>query len=184
MENNTLQELINVLEDIIDNAKTLPLSQKISLDKDEILEIVQQMRFNLPAEIQQAQRIVAKSNKFINDANVSAANIIRDAETKAEKMTMDKEIVKRAQEQADAILADAREEARNITENAEKEALNMRKGSLNYADELLSRASQGIQALHDELNKRTESVQTFLEGEVDAIYGERQELAKMEAELR
>lgn len=176
---NSYNSLIEQLEDLIENASMIPIIGKVGIDKDAIYEIISQFRLNVPAEIQQAQRIVAKGDKFISDANVKAAAIIRDAETMAEKLTMDKEIVKRAQEQAEAILGDANAEATAIITDASEKAESMRIGSISYADELLGNTSRGIQALYDNIGKRTSSLQDYLSNEIDAIYAERQELTNL-----
>ncbi|MBQ7265232.1 MAG: hypothetical protein IJS61_03950 [Firmicutes bacterium] len=176
---NAYNVLLDKLEDIIDAAKAVPLTQRHSIDRNEVYDILNQLRLNTPAEIQQGQRIVAKAQKLLNDANDQATKIIRDAEARAEKMTMDKEIVKRAQDQADAILSDANEDARHILDNARIESRNMRVGSIKYADELLNNTSRGLQTLLDNMSKRTAAVEDYIASEIDAIYGERKELSNL-----
>ena len=179
---NSFNGLIEELEDVIEKAKAIPLSQRVSIDKNEVYDIISQIRLNIPAEIQQGQRIVAKANKFINDANIKASQIIRDAEAKAEKMTMDKEIVKRAQEQADAILADANENARNILDRANEESKNMRMDSMKYADEILNNTLQCIQVVLNNYQKNSSKFDEYLSSEMDAILAERQELSRLSSE--
>lgn len=176
---NSYNNLIEQLENLIDNAKVIPFTGMASIEKNEVFDLIKKFRLNVPAEITQAQRIVAKGDKFINDANMKAASIIRDAEATADKLTMDKEIVRRAQETADAILADANAQANDIVSAAQEKAESMRIGSLNYADEILDNTSKSIQAFFDNLGKRTSDVQDYLSNEIDAIYAERQELSNL-----
>jgi archaeal/vacuolar-type H+-ATPase subunit H len=162
---SSIYSLLDTLEDIVENAKAIPLTQKVSVSKDELLELIGEIRLNMPGEVKQAQRIVHGSEKIIDEANAKANSIIRDAESNAEKMTLEHEITKRAKEEAEAIMADARNRAED-----------MRIGSIEYADQMLANTEAQIKNVLDNFTKRANNVQDFLATESDAIYGERQEL--------
>lgn len=162
---SSIYSLLDTLEDIIENAKAIPLTQKVSVSKEELFEIIGEIRLNLPGEIKQAQRIVHGSEKILDEANSKANSIIRDAESNAEKMTLEHEITKRAREEAEAIMTEARNKAED-----------MRIGAIEYADQMLANTEAQIKSVLDNFTKRANNVQDFLSTETDAIYGERQEL--------
>lgn len=162
---SSIYSLLDTLEDIVENAKAIPLTQKVSVSKDELFEIIGEIRLNLPGEIKQAQRIVHGSEKIIDEANSKADSIIRDAEARAERMTLAHEITKRANEEAEAIMLQARNKADSL-----------RVGAIEYADQMLANTETQIKNVLDNFTKRANNVQDFLSQEADAIYGERQEL--------
>ena len=162
---SSIYSLLDTLEDIIENAKPVPLTQNIRVSKEDLFEIISEIRLNLPGEIKQAQRIVHNSEKIIEEANNNANSIIRDAESKAEKMTIDHEITKRAKEEAEAIRMEAKAKAED-----------MRIGAIEYADQMLENTEKQIKAVLDNFSKRANSIQEFLANETDHIFGERQEL--------
>ena len=161
---SSIYSLLDTLEDIIENAKPVPLTQNIRVSKDDLFEIISEIRLNLPGEIKQAQRIVHNSEKII-EANNNANGIIREAESKAEKMTMDHEITKRAKEEAEAIRMEAKARAED-----------MRIGAIEYADQMLENTEKQIKAVLDNFTKRSNTLQEFLANETDHIFSERQEL--------
>ncbi len=125
MENDTL-ELITELEDIIDKGVAVPFSGRCLLDKEELLEIIQEIRLKLPTDLEQAKWIKAERLNIISDARKEADEIIRAANDQLVAMVDDNEITKKATQAAAEIMDSANAEA-----NAAKES------SYQYADYLL-----------------------------------------------
>ncbi len=125
MENDTL-ELITELEDIIDKGVAVPFSGRCLLDKEELLEIIQEIRLKLPTDLEQAKWIKAERLNIISDARKEADEIIKAANDQLVAMVDDNEITKKATQAAAEIMDSANAEA-----NAAKES------SYQYADYLL-----------------------------------------------
>ncbi len=125
MENDTL-ELIAELEDVIDKGVAVPFSGRCLLDKEELLEIIQEIRLKLPTDLEQAKWIKAERQNIINDARKEADEIIKAANDQLVAMVDDSEITKKATQAAAEIMDSANAEA-----NAAKES------SYQYADYLL-----------------------------------------------
>lgn len=125
MERDAL-ELISELEDIIDKGVAVPFTGRCLLDKEELLELIQEIKFNLPTDLEQAKWIKSERQNIINDANKEAADIIKTANDQLIAMVDENEITKRASQQAADILDQATTEAKD-TKNS----------SLQYADYLL-----------------------------------------------
>lgn len=110
MELDTLG-LINELEDIIDKGVAVPFTGRCLLDKEELLEILQEIRLKLPTDLEQAKWIKAERNNIINDANKEAEEIIKTANDKLIAMVDENEITKKATAAATEIMEQANAEA-------------------------------------------------------------------------
>src|SRR6266508_2411253 len=93
--------LIDKLDDLVHNAKAVPLTDQVRIDREEIYEILDQMRATIPEEIKQARWIVKERQEMLAEAREQAA---REASQT--------EIVRLAERQAQDILEDARRQAR------------------------------------------------------------------------
>ncbi len=162
---NSIFDLLDDLEDLLDKSASRPFTKKISIDKDEIFDIIGDIRLSLPGEIKQAQRIADNCDKIINDANNKAQSIIKDAEEKRERLISDHEISKKAREEAAVITSEAKDTARE-----------MRIAAVEYADNLLAQTEQTIRAALDEFLRISRGTEDFLGKEIDLVYNNRQEL--------
>ena len=77
---NALIDYLDMLEDKIESARALPFSNKISIEKESLLDIISEMRMNIPNEIRQAQRIIFDHDNILKDAKEQAVRIISEAE--------------------------------------------------------------------------------------------------------
>lgn len=128
------------LEDMIREAKSMPLSSSALLNREEILELVAQMREVLPEEIKQARWVVKDREELLTKARRDSQRIVEEAEQEQLRMATREEVVKRADAEADRILAEAREEARRMRLEAE-----------DYVDAKLAQFEIALQRSSEEL---------------------------------
>ncbi len=121
--------LIDKLDDLIHNAKRtmLPGSDQVRLDREEVYDILDQMRATIPEEIKQARWIVKERQEMLAEAKREAERIVKEAREKQEQLVSQEEVVKQAERSADDIIEDARAREREI-----------RLGAEDYADEILN----------------------------------------------
>lgn len=119
-------ELINELEDIIDKGVAVPFTGRCLLDKEELLELIQEIKLKLPTDLEQAKWIKNERQNIIDDANKEAEEIIKSANDKLIAMVDENEITKKATQQAAEIMERANSDARTTKES-----------SYQYADFLL-----------------------------------------------
>ena len=100
--------LIDKLDEIVNNARPMPMTDKVMIEREEIYDILDQMRTTIPEEIKQARWIVKEAND------------------QAERLVSEQEVVKMAERNAAQIMEDARAREREI-----------RLGAEDYADEVL-----------------------------------------------
>ena len=99
------------LEDVVRDAKSMPLSSSALLNRDEVIEMIQEMRESLPEEIKQARWIVKDREELLAKARQEAERIVDQAREDQLRMARKGEVVQRAEEEADRIVAEAQQQA-------------------------------------------------------------------------
>lgn len=130
--------LLETLEDILENSKNMPFSSKCIVDKEELLDIIKEIRLKLPDELKQAKWVKEERQRILVEAQKEADDIVKEAENRIISMIDEHEITRKAYEQKAEIIETANEMSREIS-----------KGTKDYADSIL----EGIEtALEDALN--------------------------------
>ncbi|HEV3229581.1 MAG TPA: ATPase [Solirubrobacteraceae bacterium] len=119
--------LIDKLDDLVHNAKRVPLTDEVRVDKEEIYDLLDQMRATIPEEIKQARWIVKERQEMLAEAKREAERIVKEAREKQDRLVGEEEVTKAAERAADDIIEDARAREREI-----------RLGAEDYADEILN----------------------------------------------
>ncbi|NLP30509.1 MAG: ATP synthase F0 subunit B [Clostridiales bacterium] len=107
-------ELLDEIEDIVDTSSGFPLTGKILVDAEELMEIVREIRLELPDEIQQAQWIKEERQRILEEAKHEYEAILKDARTQAETLIENDDITIKAKQRADEIMRVAEENVKNI----------------------------------------------------------------------
>ena len=115
--------LLETLEDILERSKNIPFSDKGIVDKEEILEIIKEIRIKLPDELKQAKWIKEERGRILVEAQKEADGIVKEAENRIIAMIDEHEITRKAYEQKAEIIETANEMSREIS-----------KGTKDYAD--------------------------------------------------
>lgn len=134
--------LINEIEDIIEESNTVPFSKKIILDSDELLEIIKEIRLQLPDEIKQATWIKDERQRILADAQKDADNIINEAEYRLEELIDEEKISQVAKKRAEEIINKAQDNAKEI-----------RLGAMEYADSLLLESQEKLKEVIGLINE-------------------------------
>ena len=82
-------ELLDELEDIIDKGASVPFSGRCILDKDELLDVLQEIKLKLPDDLKQAKWIKEERQRILQEAQTEADNLIKSAEDKIIAMVND-----------------------------------------------------------------------------------------------
>ena len=120
---DSVLQLLDELEDVLDSSKAVPFSNKVSVDKEEIYDIISEIRMKLPNELKQSKWVIEERNKILIDAQREADEIVKNAEDRMVRMIDDNEVTKKAYEQAAAII-----------NSAKKTSKEMRLGAMEYAE--------------------------------------------------
>ena len=129
-----INELIDQLYASISDAKGFPLSvDKCILDRDNALDLLDEIRAQLPAEVAEAKRLVSAKAEVIRKTREEAEQIKKDAADEAARMV-----------EKESIVIAAKRRAQEIVEEAQQKAEELRRASSGYADELLKRTEETL----------------------------------------
>jgi cell division septum initiation protein DivIVA len=145
--------LIDKLDDLVHNAKQVPLTDQVRVDKEEIYDLLDQMRATIPEEIKQARWIVKERQEMLAEAKREAERIVKEARERQDQLISGEEVMKAAERSAEDIVEEAQAREREI-----------RLGAEDYADEILntleinlSKFIAAVQRGRDRLAGRDES---------------------------
>ena len=140
---NDINRLIDMIYERIEDAKSPAFSRNMSLvDRDEMLDLLEELRGLLPVEIKRAQELLAAREKFVNDAKRDVERMLRQADLDAKAKVSESEILYAAQERARQIVTRAEDRSRQLYQVANE-----------YADDALARTEEAVQAALDEVKQ-------------------------------
>jgi len=143
MASSDVNRLIDMLYERIEEAKAPALKPGMSIvDRDELLDLLDELRAQLPVEVKRAQELLAAREKFVDDAKRDVERMLRQAELEAKTKVSDSEVLYAAKEKARQIIARAEERSRQLYQVANE-----------YAEDALSRTEEAVQAALDEVKQ-------------------------------
>jgi cell division septum initiation protein DivIVA len=107
------------LEELIREAKSMPLSSSVLVNRDEVLEMIEEMRKILPEEIKQARWIVRDRDELLAKARAEGDRMVEQAREEQLRLARKEEIVTRATQEADRIVSESEERSREMRTEAE-----------------------------------------------------------------
>lgn len=134
-----IEQLIDEIEEYIDSCKYQPLSStKIVVNKEEIDELLRELRMKTPDEIKRYQKIISNKEAILNDARSKAEALVSEATQHTNELINEHEIMQQAYAQANEIVNMATEQAQGVLDNATIEANNVRMAAMQYMDDMLA----------------------------------------------
>ena len=134
MNEQNIEDIISALYDLVQDARALPLgADKCIVERDKVLDMLDEIIAQLPAELKQARTIVESRNELIGQARREAETLIRQAQEKADQMVSEEAIYQEAKRQCHEMLAQ--------TQNRMAE---LRKTSTDFMDDALRRTEEAI----------------------------------------
>lgn len=136
---------LDKMEDLLE--KSWSIFGATMVNKEEILEIMKDIRVSLPDEVKQAKWVKEERQRILLEAQKEASEIIKEAETKIVSMIDENEITRQAYNQANETII-----------NAQKTAREIKMGSLDYADDLLAKIEEKLKNTYLEVHKNREEL--------------------------
>jgi len=127
---------LNELEEIIENSIKVPMTRRVLVDEDRLLDMLDRIRTTLPEEIRQAKWILQEREKVLSETKKEAGRIMEDVQKQMERRVDESEIARLAKEKAE-----------ETVERAENIAREIKQGAREYADELLNDLEKKIEKL-------------------------------------
>lgn len=173
-----IEQLINEIEEYIDGCKFQPLSNtKILVNKEELEELLVELRLRVPDEIKQYQKIISNQEAIINEAKTQADALIQEATVQTNELVNEHEIMQRAYSAANQIVEDANAQAQTIVDAAVNDANNIRQSAIQYTDDILRSLQSIITHAMDESQGRFEGFFASLKSTYDIVASNRNELS-------
>ena len=173
-----IEQIIEEIEEYIDGCNYSPLSKKnIVVNKEEIEELLRELRMKTPDEIKRYQKILANKDAILADAQAKADAIVNQANIQLNELISEQEIMKQAYAQANAVVEAATAQAQEILNSAAADANEIRMGAMQYTDGMLANMQSIIQNTMESYNSRYASLVNSLNGYYEMIAENRQELA-------
>ena len=140
MHDNGIEDIITKLYDMVQDARALPLgADKCILERERVLDLLDEISNQLPGELKQAKTIVDSRNELIAKAKKEAENVVRQAQAQAKQMVSQEAIYQEARKRADEVVVAAQGRIREL-----KQVTNT------YVDDALYRTEEAIkEALAD-----------------------------------
>ena len=134
MNEQNIEDIISALYDMVQDARGLPLgADKCILERDKVLDMLDEIIAQLPTELKQARTIVESRNELIGQARREAEALIRQAQDQAAKLV-----------EEEAIYVEAKRQCQEMVLQTQGRLAELRKASNDYMDDALRRTEEAI----------------------------------------
>jgi cell division septum initiation protein DivIVA len=173
-----IEQIIEEIEEYIDGCKFQALSStKIVVNKEELEEMLRELRMKTPDEIKRYQKIISNKDAILADAQQKADQIIADAQTKADRIVSESEVMQKALEQSNRLIEQTNQQAQEIVDNATNDSNNIRMSAIAYTDEMLDNLEKIMAHTLDSAGTRYSNFINSIQSCYDIVVKNRRELS-------
>lgn len=172
-----IEQIIEEIEEYIDSCKFQPLSTtKIVVNKDQMDELLRELRMKTPDEIKRYQKIIANKDAILNDAKERSESMIAEATAHINQLVSEHEIMQKAYNEANQVLEQAQQEAQDILNKATVEANDLRGRAMQYTDDILSNVQSILSTGMDSFENAQNQMMSSLNSSLNVVIESRKEL--------
>ena len=164
-----LERIFEEIYNLINDAKRIPLTEKIMLDESDLADIMDDLKEAIPKEIKTATQILEEQKNIINkaysDADMivqkaknEAENIVAAAKDEANRMIQQEEVVKQANAVAEEVKSNALRYQDEVKGEADEYAMRIKQDSLRYVDDMLQYIGGGLNSALEDLKNNRENI--------------------------
>lgn len=152
-------QLLEYLQEIVENAPKVPMTGKVMINKNEVIDIVDQIVNYLPDEFKKAQWVLGEKERILNEANKEYETVKKQTEEMMRKQVENHDITKEANARAQEIMALAQRDAKTI-----------RLGARDYADEILCQLDKETEEkVHVMVQAIKDNTEKFIQEVIDEV---------------
>ena len=134
MNEQNMEDIISALYDMVQDARSVPLAaDKCILERDKVLDMLDEVIAQMPVELKQARTIVESRNELVSQARREAETLVRQAQEEAQKMITE-----------EAIYQETKRQCQEMVEKTQTRMADLRKVSNDYMDDALRRTEEAI----------------------------------------
>ena len=172
-----IEQGIEDIEDFIEGCKYATFSStNIIVNKEELEELLAELRSKTPEEIKRYQKIISNKEAILADAQAKADQIIAQAQIQTNELVSEHQIMQQAYAQANEVVMIATKQAQEILDNATMDANTIRVGAIQYTDDLLANAESIIGHTLDSYTTKYDGLINSLQECYDTVRSNRSEL--------
>ncbi len=155
MNEQNIEQIISALYDMVQDARGLPLgADKCILERDKVLDMLDEIIAQLPVELKQARTIVDSRNELIGQARREAESMIRQAQEKATELDAEENIYKEAKRQCQEMVL-----------QTQARMADLRKASNDYMDDALRRTEESVAMSLEDVRSTREKFKALVEAQ-------------------
>ena len=147
-------QLIDRLEELFNESKSIPLTRNVMVDEDRMLDIIDQMRIAIPEEVKKAQQLLGQRDRVLAQAQEEANRTIEIARQKSDQLVGKDNVSLEAQRRSEQILTQARAEADTIRADADDYVIDSLSQLQAELERITNQVNNGIQAVKDDQARR------------------------------
>lgn len=172
-----IEQIIEEIEEYIDGCKPQTFSSsKIIVNREEMEELLNELRIKTPEEIKRYQKIISNKEAILADAQAKAERSSRRRRSRRTSWSASHQIMQQAYAQANEVVMIATKQAQEILDNATNDANNIRMGAMQYTDDILRNLENTISHSMDAAKARHDAYVSSLQGFLDVVTANRAEL--------
>ncbi len=172
-----IEQIISEIEEYIDGCKFQPLSNsKIIVNKEELEELLTELRMKTPDEIKRYQKIISNKDAILADAQAKAEEILAQAQIQTNELVSEHQIMQQAYAQANEVVSIATNQAQEILDKATEDADNIRTAAIEYTDNLLGNLENIVVHAIDTNKAKYDGLMSSLQHCYDIVKANRNEL--------
>ncbi len=173
-----IEQIIEEIEEYVESCRFQPLSTtKIVVNKEELEELLRELRLKTPDEIKRYQKIISNKDAILADAQAKADAIIAEAEAKAREMVSQSEIMQQAYAQANETINSANAQGQAIVDAATTDANNIRFSAITYTDDMLANLSNIMEVAINDAGAKYAAYMESIQSCYAVVSQNREELA-------
>lgn len=148
-----LFNVLNEMEELVEGCPRVPLTRRVLVDEDKLLDLVDRIRTSLPEEVRQAKWVIQEREKVINDSRKEADRLLDDAQRETLRKADESEITKQARNMAE-----------DIVRRAEDMSAQIKEGARDYADEIMGHLEKNLARMLTEVQDGRVELQGMKKG--------------------
>ena len=153
-------QLIDRLEELFNDSKSIPLTRNVMVDEDRMLDIIDQMRIAIPEEVKKAQQLLGQRDRVLAQAQEEANRTLDLARQKADQLASKELVVQEAQRRGKQILTQARVDAENTRDDANDYVMRSLTQLQAELERITNQVENGIRVVQDEQERRASVTDT------------------------
>lgn len=172
-----IEQLIDDMYDFVESCKPKSFSiNQIIVPKDEMYDLLDELRLRTPDEIKRYQKIIAQRDAILEAAQNDADQMMEEARQRMNALIDEHEIMQQAYAHANEVMEDAANQANTMLTQAQRDADEIRSGALAYADSMMANIQDLLTQAHAASKMQYEGVVGCLKENLDVLAANRREL--------